>query len=96
MDWIIKILGFIVIALIGFSLVPLMANLLTLLNIIDVEKIPDGFGNAMITRATYIWLGSVGLAIFSLFIVAKWRYILKLAPLYAPTIFIIIYAFSQN
>lgn len=96
MDWIIKILGFIVIALIGFSLVPLMANLLTLLNVIDVETIPEGFGNAMITRATYIWLGSVVLAFFSLFIAAKWRYALKLAPLYAPTIFIIIYALSQK
>lgn len=96
MEWIIKILSLVVIALIGFTLVSVNLNLMTVFNVIDVDAVDSSFGNTIINRAVIVWQVSVLIALGSLFIKQKWRYILTLLPIYAPSLFALIFALSQR
>jgi hypothetical protein len=91
-----RIIVLVTIALLGWMLCLLAFHLMIITNIINTKTTGDGFGYEMTSKAVMVWIASVVLGIISLFIQQKWRYILLLAPIYAPVCFAFIYALSSR
>ena len=87
------IILFIMLAL-GWLLPSLIINLLLKANMLGAEFSSDNL-KSMVEKIALIWIGTGALGIISLFIKQKWRYILLLSPLLAPSAFVIIFALNQ-
>ena len=87
-----KILILGIVSLLGWLMLPLMINILILLEIIQAEAMEQNFVTEMTQKAVFIWLVGIVLGIVSLFIKQKWRYILLACPLIGPSLFAIIYS----
>lgn len=72
------------------------ANLLIMLNAIPTEEATNNFGYIMTQRAVFVWIGAVVLGLISVFIEKKWRYVLLLCPLIAPSLFALLYTLSYH
>lgn len=90
MDWktfLYRLMIFIIIVIMGGFLFAVTANLL-----IKFGLMPDGFdGRLLAQKTTYIYMSATVIGFISIFIKQDWRNILLFAPLYAPSIFAIIY-----
>lgn len=86
----------IIIGLLGGLLFSFSVNIMIMTDILDVDNVRGGFGYEMTSKAVFVWVTAFVLGIISLFIKEKWRYILLLSPLYAPTVFALLYALSQK
>jgi len=92
MDWLIKTLSLIIFALLGGLVFSLTAHLLIASGAMaTAADTVNNFALDMTEKAVITWFISVVIAIGSLFIQSKWRYVLTLLPLYIPSIFAVIY-----
>ena len=87
--------GLIVIALLAGPLYALTMNLLILAQQIPQELIDKAYGNTLTLKCVYVWLAGLLLGFGAIFIKQDWRYILYLSPLYAPSVFAVIYTVIQ-
>ncbi len=90
-----KIVILITLSLLGGIFYALTANFLIMGNMIPTDSASGNFGYDMTSKTVFIWLVSVMLGIVSLFIKQKWRYILLLCPLLAPSAFAFLFALNQ-
>lgn len=95
MNYLYRILSLVIISLIGWLLIPILFHLMIKFGLINAELAPEGFANAMMEKTVLAWLGSIALAIASIFIQAKWRTALLLCPIILPSIFSVIYTIIQ-
>jgi hypothetical protein len=80
------------IAALGGLAYALTANILVLSGTLQPDQVSTSFGVEMTSKAVMIWIVCVLLAITGSFMIAsKWRYILVLSPIYAPSLFALIY-----
>ena len=87
--------GLIVIALAAGPLYALTMNLLIIAKQIPQELIDKAFGNTLTLKCVYVWLACLLIGFGSIFIKDSWRHILYFSPLYAPSVFAIIYTVIQ-
>jgi len=90
-----KIIGLILIALLGGLAYAVTVNLMIKFDILPVENL-SGFGEEMTQKAVMVWMGCVLLSIVSLFVEKWWRHIFAFSPLYGPSIFSIAYTLIQT
>ncbi len=90
-----KIIILITLSLLGGLAYALTTNFLILANIVPFESVGENFGYEMTSKAVFVWIIAVILGITSLFIKQKWRYVLLLCPLVAPSIFALLFSLSQ-
>lgn len=98
-DWkifTIRFVGLIVLAALHhFLLYPLVVNMLVLFKAIPEELMDKAFSSVLIMKSYYVFLGSMLLGFISLFCKGNWRNILYFSPLYAPSVFAVIYTLLQ-
>ena len=87
--------GLIVIALAAGPLYALTMNLLIITKQIPEELIAKAYGNTLTLKCVYVWLVCLLAGFGSIFLKDSWRYILYFSPLYAPSVFSIIYTVIQ-
>jgi hypothetical protein len=91
-----RLLVLIILALCGGLVYSLTVNILIMSNIVPTESLSNAFGYEMTNRAVLVWIGSTALAFISVFIDAKWRYILLTIPIIAPSLYAVLYALSLS
>ncbi len=92
----IRLAGFIAIALLAGPVYALTVNALVLAQLIPAELVDKAFGNILTLRAIYVWIGCLLVGFASIFLKANWRYIFYFSPLYAPSLFAVIYTLMQS
>jgi len=95
MTYLFRALSLIIVALIGWLLIPILFHLMMKIGMINAELAPEGFANNMMQNTIFVWLGSMVLGIISIFIQQNWRIILLLCPIILPAIFSILYTAIQ-
>lgn len=91
-----RLIILVTLSLLGGLAYAFSANLLIMANAIPTDEITNNFGYTMTQRAVFVWIVAVLLGIISIFIQQKWRYILLLCPLVAPSLFALLYTVSYN
>lgn len=91
-----RLAGFIAIAIAGGFLCAITANILVALGLVPDMLGAQPFGKAMLTNAVFVWMGTILVSFISVFIKDNWRWVLYTAPLYAPSIFAIIFTLSNK
>lgn len=89
-----KIIVFIILALLAGPLYALTINLLIMADVFSNSGASSNIGEELITKAVFVWMGSLVFGIASLFIKHKSHKLLVAVPLIAPSLFAIIYALS--
>lgn len=56
----------------------------------------QGFGYVLTYRTSFVFMGAILAGIISLFIRANWRLALLLSPLYAPSLFAVIFTLMHR
>lgn len=79
----------------GFSYA-IAANLLIATGVLDSTSVGTAFGHDMTGRAAIVWMVSIVFSLLSLAVTSRWRYVLLLAPLYAPVAFAIVYVLMNR
>lgn len=92
----IRFAGLIIIALAAGPVYAVTVNLLILLNLIPIELADKAYGNILTMKAIYVWTGCLLVGFGALFLKEKWGLILYFSPLYAPSLFAIIFTLIQN
>jgi hypothetical protein len=87
--------GLLAIALAMFPMFGLTMNLLVLLKLVPLEMMDKAMGTEIARQAMYVWLGCLIPAFASIFFQGSWRYILYFSPLYAPSLFAVVYTLMQ-
>ena len=95
MTYLFRVLSLVVVALIGWLLIPILFHLMIKIGLINAELAPEGFANTMVQKTIFVWLGSMVLGIISIFIQQNWRVILLLCPIILPAIFSVLYIAIQ-
>jgi hypothetical protein len=90
-----RFVGLILIALAAGPLYALVMNLLLATEQITPDMVEAAFGSVLTNKCVYIWLGCLLLGFGSLFAQENWRYVLYFSPLYAPSLFAILYTMMQ-
>ncbi len=91
MHIVLKILWLVIVSGLGGLAFALTANLLIMTGVLDPSSAPDGFGQELTSQSAIVWLVSIGVGALSLAVQSRWRYVLLLAPIYAPALFTVIY-----
>lgn len=86
-----KLIWLVVIAGLGGLAYALCANILVMSNVLNADAVSTSFGVEMTNKAVMVWIVCVLLALGACFMQSKLRYILLLSPLYAPSLFAVIY-----
>lgn len=95
MNILLRLLWVIIIAGLGGIFYAIVANALVVSGILSGDNIATSFGYQMTQKAVLLWLACVPLAVWAVFMQTKLRYILLLSPLYAPSLFAILYALTR-
>lgn len=91
-----RFIGLIVLAAIGIALLyPLAFHALVLFKLIPEELMDKAFGHALMIKSAFTWMGAVIAGFAAIFLKGHWRYVLYLSPLYAPSVFAIVYTLLQ-
>ncbi len=56
----------------------------------------QGFGRALTYRTSFVYMAAIVAGILSLFIRDRWRYVLLLSPIYAPSLFAIVFTLMHQ
>lgn len=94
MDWkkfLLSFAGFIVIGVTGGFLYAVLVNGMIYFKLMPESIGGQGFAYALTVLASRVWMGAIALSFISLFIKQNWRIVLYTAPLYAPSLFAIVY-----
>lgn len=91
MSIVLKLLWVILIAAGGYMAYPVTANLLVVSGLLQSGAVATAFGAEMTSKAVLVWLACVPLSVWASFMHSRMRYILLLAPLYAPSLFAVVY-----
>lgn len=86
-----KLLWVILIAGLGWLFYALCANLLVITGLLNADQVATSFGVEMTNKAMIVWLVCVPLSVWASFMQSKLRYILLFAPIYAPSLFALVY-----
>lgn len=98
MNWkkiLIHLAGTAILFLAGILVFALAANLLILAGLTPQGNTGAGYGIGLANQTVYVAIGMIPVSIAGIFIRAKWRMALYLAPLYGPALFAIIYTLTQ-
>lgn len=90
-DILLRLAGVAVLFVAGILLYAVTANLLILMGLMPEALNGQGFGYALTAQTVYVAMGAVVVGIAGIFIRQKWRNALYLAPLYAPSVFAIVF-----
>ncbi len=94
MNWktfLLRLGGLIVLTLLGGALYAIIVNILIMMGLTPTGEGSEGFGKVMTMQSVYIYLGAIVAGFTGMFIKEDWRWVLYLCPLYAPSVFAIIY-----
>lgn len=92
-----KILILSVIAGLGGLLYAFCANLFIKSGMMPVDAVDTAFGYQMTEKTVFVWLASLIPAAMCMFFAAgKWRWLIITAPLYAPSVFAVIYILTNS
>lgn len=94
MNWktiLIRLAVLIVVIAAGSGLYAVTINILIAAGIMPDQLNGAGFAYALTMQASFVMMGSALAGLVSIFIRQNWRYALLLAPVYAPTIFAVIF-----
>lgn len=90
-------LGLLIVAVAaGMALLAVSINFMVFLQWLPeaIDGIPAGY--AILNKTSYIFMGAIFAGIISIFLAPNWRWVLLLAPLYAPTLFAITYTLMHR
>ncbi|GEM_PF-2176508 len=90
-DFLIRLAGFILIAIAAMPAFAIAFNLLILINAIPAELAESGRGNEVILRSVFVWTGCLPIGFAGIFIRRNWGKLFYFAPLYAPVLFALTY-----
>jgi|GEM_PF-4629288 len=93
-DTVFKVVVLIISIAAGWILFPFIANLLIYMGLYPENAMDTNFGPEMIQKAVFIWFGSTIISIAYLFVKTNIRYFFLLLPVFAPSLFGIIYALA--
>jgi hypothetical protein len=93
--FLLRFLGFILIAVLGVILYAVTSNLMIMFGMMPDEVGSEGFGQHMTQLAMYLYMISIPIGIAGIFLKAEWRWALYLCPLYAPSLFAIVHTITQ-
>lgn len=91
MKAVLKLLWVILIAGLGWLLYALTANILVASGLLNANDVTASFGVEMTHKAMIVWLVCLPLSVGASFMQSALRYILLFAPLYAPSVFALLY-----
>ncbi len=79
----------------------MMLLAVTVNGMILLQWLPDAIngipaGRAILTKTSYVFMAAALAGIISIFLTPNWRWVLLLAPLYAPTLFAIVYTLMHR
>lgn len=86
-----RVLVFFLVIGIGGLAYALSVNLLMMSGLLQTDQVAASFGTEMTRKAVFIWIVCTGAAVWASFMQRRWRYILLLSPIYAPSGFAILY-----
>lgn len=95
MKILLRLLWVVIIAALGWFGYALTANLLVVTGLVSSDTVAAQFGVEMTHKAMIVLLLSLPIAIGSVFMQSKLRYVLLFAPLYAPSLFALFYALAN-
>lgn len=95
MTYLFRFLTLVVLSLIGGLIVPVLFHLMIKFGLLNPDTAPEGFGNIMLEKATYVWMASVVIGLVGVFIKQEWRIALLLCPLTLPALFAVIYTIAK-
>lgn len=96
MNIILKLLWVVIIAGLGGLLYACMANVMVMSGLLSGDDVAAAFGVEMTQKAVLVWLVCVPLSIWASFMQSPLRFILLFAPLYAPSLFAVIYTLANK
>lgn len=91
MTTLLKILVWFIVSGAGFMCYPLVANLLVMTGILSADNVAASFGHDMTSKVVVVWVVSTVLAAAAFAGRGWWTWIFRLAPIYLPSAFAIIY-----
>lgn len=91
----IRFAGLIAIGVAAGPLVGLTTNILLKAGLIPEVLIDKAFGHELLSKCVYVWLTCLLFAFASIFLKQNWRYIFYFSPLYAPSVFAVVYTIMQ-
>lgn len=91
MNIVFKGLIFLLIIGVGGLVYALSVNILVMSNLLQTEIFGAAFGVEMTRKAVFVWIVCTALALWASFMRRRWRYILLLSPIYAPSLFALTY-----
>jgi hypothetical membrane protein len=94
-EFLIRFLGFVVIAVAAGPFFALTFNALVLFDVIPQEVKDTAFGNELIFKSVVVWCGSLILGFIGIFPKESWRHVLYFSPIYAPSLYAAIYTLAQ-
>lgn len=91
MNKLLKFLWVVIVSGLGGLAYAITANVMIAAGMLDSSAVGDAFGQEMTGKAAIVWMVAILAAIASVFIASRWRYVLLFAPLYAPSIFAVVF-----
>jgi len=95
-NFLIRFGGFVLIALAALPLFAVTVNALIYFEMIPPELGEKGYGGDMTKIAMFVWMGCLVLGAIAIFVQQSWAKIFYFSPLYAPSLFAVVYTVSQN
>ncbi len=95
-DFLLRLAGFVVIAVAAMPVFALTINALVLFSLIPPTLMESGFGNIVTMKAVFVWAGCLLTGFGGIFIKEKWGLILYLSPMYAPALFAVVFTLIQK
>jgi cell division protein FtsW (lipid II flippase) len=97
MTYILRLLILFTFSLLGGLFFSLSVNFLIMGGLISAESVNENFGQTLIEKAVYVWIGAVALGLIGVFMEYKaLRLTLIACPLLLPAIFALVYTLSSQ
>ena len=94
-EFLIRFLGFVVIAVAAGPVFALTFNALVLFDMVPQEIRDTAFGHQLTFKSVMVWCGSLVLSFVGIFPKESWRYVLYFSPVYAPSLYAVIHTLAQ-